>query len=108
VRRLDVDNTFNVVHTLEHFTFRAHTCITFELLAMNLYELIKKNRFHGFSLGLVRKFAHSMLRSETTTTTTTTTTWPITAQGRRFYVFFWVRTHPLFEMNCLLLCLHPT
>ena len=29
-------------------------------------------------------------------------------QGRRSYVFFWVRTHPLFEMNCLLLRLHPT
>jgi len=31
-------------------------------LAMNLYELIKKNRFQGFSLQLVRKFAHSMLQ----------------------------------------------
>ena len=43
-------------------------------------------------------------------------------QGRRSYVFFWVRTHPhfyelgpdrhwthpLFEMNCLLLRMHPT
>jgi len=29
-------------------------------------------------------------------------------QGRRSCVFFWVRTHPLFEMNCLLLRLHPT
>jgi len=34
--------------------------------------------------------------------------WKPTGQGRRSYVFFWLRTHPLFEMNCLLLRLHPT
>ena len=44
------------------FCFRSHTCITFELLSINLYELIKKNKFQGFSLQLVRKFAHSLLQ----------------------------------------------
>ena len=44
------------------FSFRSHTCITFELLSINLYELIKKNKFQGFSLQLVRKFAHSLLQ----------------------------------------------
>ena len=39
----------NLVHMLESFTFRNHVCMTFELLSMNLYELIKKNRFQvGF------------------------------------------------------------
>ena len=56
------DNNMNIVHMLEHFTFRNHICITFELLSMNLYELIKKNKFQGFSLQLVRKFAHSILQ----------------------------------------------
>lgn len=37
-------------------------CIIFELLHINLYELIKKNKFQGFSLQLVRKFAHSLLQ----------------------------------------------
>ena len=41
---------------------RAHTCITFELLSVNLYELIKKNKFQGFSIQLVRRFAYSILR----------------------------------------------
>lgn len=62
LRRQDRDNTFNLIHMLEHFTFRNHTCITFELLSINLYELIKKNKFQGFSLQLVRKFAHSLLQ----------------------------------------------
>jgi dual specificity tyrosine-phosphorylation-regulated kinase 2/3/4 len=45
----------------ENFVFREHTCIVFELLAMNLYELIQKNNYKGFSLRLIRKFAASIL-----------------------------------------------
>jgi len=62
LRKQDKDNTMNIIHMYENFTFRNHICITFELLSMNLYELIKKNKFQGFSLQLVRKFAHSMLQ----------------------------------------------
>jgi hypothetical protein len=62
LRDLDKDNNMNIIHMCDHFTFRNHTCITFELLSLNLYELIKKNKFQGFSLQLVRKFAHSLLQ----------------------------------------------
>ncbi|XP_065673538.1 dual specificity tyrosine-phosphorylation-regulated kinase 2 [Hydra vulgaris] len=62
LRKQDKENNFNIIHMLEHFQFRNHICITFELLSINLYELIKKNKFQGFSLQLVRKFAHSMLQ----------------------------------------------
>ncbi|XP_041110033.1 dual specificity tyrosine-phosphorylation-regulated kinase 2 isoform X1 [Polyodon spathula] len=62
LRKQDKDGSMNVIHMLEHFTFRSHICMTFELLSMNLYELIKKNKFQGFSLPLVRKFAHSILQ----------------------------------------------
>ncbi|XP_053572853.1 dual specificity tyrosine-phosphorylation-regulated kinase 2 isoform X2 [Bombina bombina] len=62
LRKQDKDNNMNVIHMLENFTFRNHICMTFELLSMNLYELIKKNKFQGFSLPLVRKFAHSILQ----------------------------------------------
>ncbi|XP_062383541.1 dual specificity tyrosine-phosphorylation-regulated kinase 2 isoform X2 [Sardina pilchardus] len=62
LRKQDKDSAMNVIHMLEHFTFRNHICMTFELLSMNLYELIKKNKFQGFSLPLVRKFAHSILQ----------------------------------------------
>jgi len=61
LKKQDKDNNCNIVHLTEHFLFRNHVCITFELLSMNLYELIKKNKFQGFSLALVRKFAHSIL-----------------------------------------------
>ncbi|GBP28648.1 Putative dual specificity tyrosine-phosphorylation-regulated kinase 3 homolog [Eumeta japonica] len=62
LREQDKDNTMNVIHMFDSFTFRNHTCITFELLSINLYELIKKNKFQGFSLQLVRKFSHSLLQ----------------------------------------------
>lgn len=61
LRKQDKENDCNIVHMSDHFNFRNHVCITFELLSMNLYELIKKNKFQGFSLALVRKFAHSIL-----------------------------------------------
>ncbi|XP_015931169.1 dual specificity tyrosine-phosphorylation-regulated kinase 2-like [Parasteatoda tepidariorum] len=62
LRKQDKDHNLNIVHMLEHFTFRNHMCITFELLSINLYELIKKNKFQGFNIQLVRKFAHSLLQ----------------------------------------------
>ncbi|KAL1110328.1 hypothetical protein AAG570_007861 [Ranatra chinensis] len=62
LRKQDKDNTMNIIHMFDNFTFRNHTCITFELLSINLYELIKKNKFQGFSLQLVRKFSHSLLQ----------------------------------------------
>ncbi|KAJ8678896.1 hypothetical protein QAD02_014683 [Eretmocerus hayati] len=62
LREQDKDNSMNVIHMFDSFTFRNHMCITFELLSINLYELIKKNKFQGFSLQLVRKFSHSLLQ----------------------------------------------
>lgn len=62
LRRKDRDNSHNVVHMREYFYYRNHLCITFELLGMNLYELIKKNNFQGFSVALIRRFAFSLLQ----------------------------------------------
>ena len=58
--REDQANTANVVHIKNSFVFRNHACIVFELMSINLYELIKKNKFTGFSPRLVRNFAHSI------------------------------------------------
>nr|XP_046153418.1 dual specificity tyrosine-phosphorylation-regulated kinase 4-like isoform X2 [Oncorhynchus gorbuscha] len=62
LRRKDRDNQHNVIHMKEHFYFRNHLCISFELLGVNLYELLKKNNFQGFSQILVRRFAYSLLK----------------------------------------------
>lgn len=53
----------NVIHMLESFTFRNHVCMAFELLSIDLYELIKKNKFQGFCSIQLVKFAQSILQS---------------------------------------------
>ncbi|XP_009072225.1 PREDICTED: dual specificity tyrosine-phosphorylation-regulated kinase 4, partial [Acanthisitta chloris] len=58
----DKDDTHNIIHMKEYFYFRNHFCIAFELLGINLYELIKKNNFQGFSLSLIRHFTRGVLR----------------------------------------------
>merc|ERR1719422_2765739 len=62
LRRKDKENQHNLIHMIEYFYFRNHLCITFELMGMNLYELIKKNNFQGFSIALIRRFAFSLLQ----------------------------------------------
>lgn len=50
------------VHMLNHFVFRGHLCIVFELLSFNLYDLLKANGFKGFSHTLVRRFSVQVLK----------------------------------------------
>uniref|UniRef100_A0ABD2WWZ7 dual-specificity kinase n=1 Tax=Trichogramma kaykai TaxID=54128 RepID=A0ABD2WWZ7_9HYME len=57
----ETNNSHNVIHMLEYFYFRNHLCISFELMSLNLYELIKKNNYQGFSLSLIRRFASSLV-----------------------------------------------
>ena len=45
----------------DHFMFRSHLCISFELLAINLYDFLRLNHFRGLSMGLIRRFAHQVL-----------------------------------------------
>ncbi|EEB17394.1 mitogen-activated protein kinase ERK-A, putative [Pediculus humanus corporis] len=62
LRKRDKYSLHNVIHMLEYFYFRNHLCISFELMSLNLYELIKKNSYQGFSLTLIRRFAHSLVQ----------------------------------------------
>ena len=43
--------------------YRNHQCLVFEMLSLNLYELLKNTQFCGVSLNLIRKFAKQVLRS---------------------------------------------
>ncbi|WIA15692.1 hypothetical protein OEZ85_002317 [Tetradesmus obliquus] len=63
LRQHDPEDAHHVIHIQEHFTFRNHLCITFELLSINLYEFIKQNNFAGLSLQLIKRFAAQMLVS---------------------------------------------
>lgn len=48
-------------HFAGHFHHHHHTCIVFELLSMNLYELLKSTQFVGLPLKLVGKFSSQVV-----------------------------------------------
>lgn len=62
LRKKDADGSHNIIHMLDYFYFRNHLCISFELMSLNLYELIKKNNYQGFSLSLIRRFCNSIIK----------------------------------------------
>jgi dual specificity tyrosine-phosphorylation-regulated kinase 1 len=63
LRSADRDDKQNIVRLLDHFVYRGHECLVFEMLSYNLYELLKNTQFHGVSLNLVRKFAKQILHA---------------------------------------------
>ena len=63
MNRHDPEDKKNIVKRLDHFNFRNHLILTFELLSVNLYDFIKMNNFLGFSLSLIKRFAIQILIS---------------------------------------------
>ena len=63
LNRNDPEDKKNIVKRLDHFVFRKHLILTFELLSVNLYDFIKMNNFLGFSLSLIKRFAIQILIS---------------------------------------------
>lgn len=59
----DMEDQHNIVRLLTHFMYRNHQCLVFEMLSLNLYELLKNTQFGGVSLNLIRKFAKQVLKS---------------------------------------------
>jgi len=47
----------------DQFDHGGHTCLVFEHLSFNLYELLKRTHFRGVSLTLIRKFARQILKA---------------------------------------------
>lgn len=61
LRENDAEGKNHAVKIKNYFMFRNHICMTFEILCMNLYELLHKNNFEGFSLSLIYKFTYQLL-----------------------------------------------
>jgi len=63
LKEKDSGDENNIVRLINHFFFRGHQCLVFEMLSLNLYELLKNTQFRGVSLNLIRKFAKQILRA---------------------------------------------
>ena len=59
--RGDPDDRHRIVRMRDFFVYCSHLCIVFELLSINLYELVKMNHFRGLSVGLVRVFLEQVI-----------------------------------------------
>ena len=67
VKRVKTDVTTGgknsrIVRLMHHFTYKNHLCLCFELLSINLYELLKQNQFRGLPLDLTRRFTGQILQ----------------------------------------------
>jgi dual specificity protein kinase YAK1 len=60
-KQMDKNDDHHLYRLKDTFIHRQHLCLVFELLSVNLYELIKQNQFRGLSTTLVRVFAQQLL-----------------------------------------------
>ena len=70
IKNKDTNNECHIVRIIHNFSFRNHIvniylikCIVFELLDMNLYELVKNLDFQGIDIKQVRKIALQLLET---------------------------------------------
>ncbi len=48
--QIDQKDEYHIIRKFDHFIFKNHTCMVFELLDLNLLDLIRKNNFSGLAL----------------------------------------------------------
>lgn len=56
-------NSKRFIRLLDTFMHKEHLCLVFELLASNLYELIKQNQFQGLNMKLVKLLTRQLLEA---------------------------------------------
>lgn len=59
----DAGDNACIVRLQEHFMFKGHQCLVFEMLSYNLYDLLRHTNFKGVSLNLIRKFGKQILKA---------------------------------------------
>ena len=59
----DPEDKKNIVRIKNHFYWRNHLWIWFEMLSINLYDYLRSNHYQGFSINLIRRFAIQILIS---------------------------------------------
>jgi dual specificity protein kinase YAK1 len=52
----DPDDAKHIVRLMDCFAAHNHLCLVFELLSINIYELLKTNQFRGLPLPMIRSF----------------------------------------------------
>ncbi|KAI7863756.1 kinase-like domain-containing protein [Spinellus fusiger] len=64
-QKISSENQHHLLSFIHSFTHMDHLCLVFELLSVNLYELIQQNSFNGLSIDLVRVITAQILDTMT-------------------------------------------
>jgi serine/threonine protein kinase len=56
-----IDRDASLVRMKRHFKHRNHLCLVYELLSLNLYEVLRLNNFIGIPLSVLRTFSVQIL-----------------------------------------------
>lgn len=63
--RADPMDSCHIVRLKDFFVHKQHLCLVFECLGLNLFELVRFNKFRGLSFGLIRTFILQTLKAMT-------------------------------------------
>mmetsp|Transcript_127180 Transcript_127180/g.406958 ORF Transcript_127180/g.406958 Transcript_127180/m.406958 type:complete len:294 (-) Transcript_127180:681-1562(-) len=63
ILRADPDDRAHVVHMADHFEFRGHLCLVFELLSIDLAKVLQHTLPHGLLPKLTHRFACQILKA---------------------------------------------
>ena len=63
-QEFDPDDKGHIIRLKDYFQYQNHLCLVFELLSINLYELIKLNKHRGFSMNLLRIFLEQIIEAQ--------------------------------------------
>ena len=63
LKREDPENKYAIIKIQDYFMFRKHLCIIFDLLSINMYELIQMYDFEGLPMSFIRNYAKQMLEA---------------------------------------------
>ena len=61
LKESDPEDVRNIIKLKESFVFRNQICIGFELMDMNLYDVIKGRNFRGMKVKYIRRIALHIL-----------------------------------------------
>ncbi|DBA04303.1 TPA: hypothetical protein N0F65_002065, partial [Lagenidium giganteum] len=62
-RKYTAEEGRHMVRLRDSFSYQSHLCLVFELLSINVYELIAENKFRGFPLSITRGLLEQMLHA---------------------------------------------
>lgn len=63
LKAADPDKKHRCISLLRAFDFRNHVCMVFELLPSSIFDFLRQNKFHPFSLTQIQQFARQLLDS---------------------------------------------